>query len=148
MASYRLSPVEAATAASQAERTLPPLPHLCSACTPHACHASAGSVLQPPADLIYHVTNGTKHRQIHKDPAGLLAKTKLGAKTPILTSGLSRFLITSTVSRSLLINIRSHVNVFYVPLTCQNRSLACSNQEISKFRFTHSPGESSRDRAN
>lgn len=81
-ASYRLSPAEAATAASQVERTLPPLPHLCSACSPPACHASAGSVLQPRADLIYHVTNGTKQRQIHNDPAGLLGKTKVGAKAP------------------------------------------------------------------
>lgn len=97
VASYRLSPVEAATAASQVELTLPPHPHLCSACSPPASHTSAGYVLQPQADLIYHVTNGTKHRRIHTDPVGLLGETKHKLCSP---SGLNCSFITSMMSRS------------------------------------------------
>lgn len=145
-ASYRLSPAEAATAASQAERTLPPLPHLCSACSPPACHASAGSVLQPQADLIYHVTNGTKQRQIHNDPAGLLGKTKVGAKEPFSLQERVASL-SHQLSVSQLINIRSHVNVFIclwpvkvnlLPLLLSFWKV-CADQEISMFCFTHGP---------
>lgn len=75
--------MEAATATSQAELTPPPLPHLCSASSPPARHASAGSELTSSI-MEQMAQNIDRHAQ---NPAGLFGgENKTWSKGSILTS--------------------------------------------------------------
>lgn len=123
VASYRLSPAEAATAASQVELTRPPLPHLCSDCSPPASHTSAGYVLQLQADLIYHVTNST-----NIDGYTMTLWTFWGKQNTNANTFRIELLIyhVNDVLKPVY-DIKSHVsvvNVVNVPLNCQSRFLA------------------------